>query len=378
MRILFLATDAFGGHGGIAKYCRDLLTAISSHSLVGEIVAIPRIAPRTIQGVPPNVRYVTSGLNGQLRFAQAVLGELRRLPECQLVICAHVHLLPLSLMAAVQFRAPIALMAYGIEVWQPTRRNLTGALCRYVDHVVSISDTTLKRFTAWAPLRGCRLHVLPNAFDQRLLTPGPKPDRLLDRYQVRNRVVLMTFGRMPGADRHKGFDEVIELLPHLQIELPNVVYLLVGDGPDRSRLEQKARALGVSQRVIFAGEVSEEEKADHFRLADAYVMPSRGEGFGFVLLEAMACGIPTIGSRVDGGREAMCDGALGAIVDPSNQTELLQAVLRAVRIRERRVPIGLEYFSFDNFEARAHAFLNSVLTSRVEGPDCVRVAPPIQ
>ena len=77
------------------------------------------------------------------------------------------------------------------------------------------------------------------------------------------------------------------------------------------RLERKAASLGLKGNVVFAGRVSEAEKADHYRLADVFVMPGRQEGFGFVFLEAMACGIPVVASSVDGSREAVLNGELG-------------------------------------------------------------------
>jgi glycosyltransferase involved in cell wall biosynthesis len=91
--------------------------------------------------------------------------------------------------------------------------------------------------------------------------------------------------------------------------------MIVGDGDDRGRLEEKVKSLGLSQQVIFAGKILEHEKASHYCLADAYVMPSHGEGFGIVFLEALACGVPVIGSKVDGSREALLDGQLGRLVD---------------------------------------------------------------
>ena len=94
-------------------------------------------------------------------------------------------------------------------------------------------------------------------------------------------------------------------------EIPNIAYLIVGDGDDRQRLEAKARSRGIDDRVVFAGFIPEAEKADHYRLADAFVMPGRGEGFGFVFLEALACGIPVVGSRLDGSREALAPGGVG-------------------------------------------------------------------
>ena len=76
--------------------------------------------------------------------------------------------------------------------------------------------------------------------------------------------------------------------------------------------------MGLSDRVIFTGYIPESEKIAHYNLADVYVMPSTGEGFGIVLLEAVACGVPVVGSRVDGSREALLDGQLGRLVDPGN------------------------------------------------------------
>ena len=77
--------------------------------------------------------------------------------------------------------------------------------------------------------------------------------------------------------------------------------------------------------VTFTSVVPEAEKADHYRLADAFVMPGRGEGFGIVYLEAMACGIPVLGSRLDAGREALRQGELGILVDPDDRDALGRA-----------------------------------------------------
>jgi phosphatidyl-myo-inositol dimannoside synthase len=76
--------------------------------------------------------------------------------------------------------------------------------------------------------------------------------------------------------------------------------IIVGDGDDRSRLEEKLKSLGLSRQIIFAGKIPEHEKVSHYCLADAYVMPSHGEGFGIVFLEALACGVPVIGARWTG------------------------------------------------------------------------------
>jgi len=104
---------------------------------------------------------------------------------------------------------------------------------------------------------------------------------------------------------------------------------------------------------------SEAEKCDLYNLADVYVMPSRAEGFGFVFLEAMASGIPVIASKYDGGRDALLDGRLGLLVDPSNPAEIRAAILELLAEDGRQVPDELRHFSFANFTSRLAAIVNS-------------------
>ena len=251
---------------------------------------------------------------------------------------------------------------YGIDAWQPTGSALTNVLARKARWVVSISATTAQKFRAWARPAAQQLLLLPNAIHAEKYGPGPKSPALLRRYGLEGGAVLMTLGRLDSAERYKGFDDVIELIPELIEAVPGLVYLIVGDGSDRARLQEKARVLGVADRVVFAGHVPEAEKADHYRLADAYVMPSRGEGFGFVLLEAMACGIPVVASTLDGSREAVRDGQLGIVTDPEHHEQLRGAILEALARPKGIVPAGLEHFSFGNFEARTHSLFAGVLS----------------
>jgi glycosyltransferase involved in cell wall biosynthesis len=114
--------------------------------------------------------------------------------------------------------------------------------------------------------------------------------------------------------------------------------------------------------------VAESEKCDLYNIADAYVMPSRGEGFGIVFLEAMACGVPVVGSNIDGSVEALRDGILGIVVDPDNATELRRAILLALN-RPKQIPEGLEYFSYPNFEARVHRMIGEWVSTAMADPD---------
>jgi asparagine synthase (glutamine-hydrolysing) len=351
-RTLVLLTDAYGGTGGIALYNRDFLSALCSLPGCLQVVALPRIMPRLSEEMPARLTYVTGALGGKGRYIWALLKLLSKDRGFDRIVCGHLYMLPLAYLAKLITGAPIVLEIYGIDAWQPTHSFLTNRLVHSIDAFVSISEITKQRFLAWARIDEQKGHLLPNAIHLDQYSPGAKSPLLLQRYGLQGRKVLMTLGRLVSHERYKGFDEVMDLLPEIARDIPEIAYLIVGDGNDRLRLEEKARTLGVSDRVVFSGYIAEEEKADHYRLADLYVMPSQGEGFGFVFLEALACGIPAIGSKVDGSREALKNGELGTVIDPADARSLKSAIIKGLKQQDRNVPEGLDYFSFNNFKQR--------------------------
>lgn len=364
MKFLALLSDAYGGRGGIAQFNRDLVGAVSRHPACEEIVVLPRVVVEEPGDIPARVRFVRGSAGGKVLYVANALRTMSR-ARFDAVICGHVNLLPVAAMAAAIQRAPLVLVLHGIDAWQPPRNPVARRLVRRCSAFVTVSECTKQRFLGWARIDERRGHVIPNCVDTVRFQPGPKRADLVARYRLSDGPLLLTLARLPGADRQKGVDEVLEALGRIIGEIPDARYLIAGDGTDRPRLEQKARALGVADRVIFTGYVPESEKADHYHLADVFVMPSRGEGFGIVYLEAMACGVPVVASRVDGGREAVRDGALGFAVDPGDQDELVDAVRRSLAKPRGVVPRGLDYFSIENFTARWHAVLDELTGARV-------------
>jgi glycosyltransferase involved in cell wall biosynthesis len=357
MNALVLLTDAFGGHGGIAKYNRDLLRAMCSFPAMRTLVALPRLAPFSPGSLPQGLTFRFDSAGGKARYLSKLAETLGGRIRFDLVLCAHVNLLPLAYIAACRYAAPLHLLTYGIEVWQPSPSKIANLLATRIDEVLSISETTAERFRSWALLSGVPVRILPNAIERSDFGVGPKDEKLLERYGIRGKKVLATLGRLASAERMKGFDEIISLMPRMLKHDPNLVYLVMGDGNDRHRLEEKAQALGVGRAVIFCGPIDETEKAAHYRLADLYVMPSSGEGFGFVFLEALACGIPVVASKRDGGREAVRDGKLGILVDPLDSDDIERGILEGLKRPRGVIPEGLDHFSFDAFVGRTHQWL---------------------
>ena len=359
MNVLALLTDAYGGRGGIAKFNCDLCRALSAEPLAAQVTALPRVAPvEPIETVPPRVDYHPDTAGAKLTYAWNVARATLNVPRAtfNVIICGHINLLPVAVLAAWLQGAPLLLILHGIDAWDPHPSALVRWMLPQVDAFVSVSQCTKERFLGWAPLRANQGHVIPDCIDLDAYSPGPKRDDLLNRYDLHGRTILLTLGRLSSEEQYKGHDEILEILPDLAEEVPDVSYLVCGDGDDRPRLERKAERLGIADRTVFAGYVPEEEKEDHYRLADAFVMPGRGEGFGIVYLEAMACGVPVVASSADASREAVRSGQLGVVVDPDDQDNLKRGICRALDA-ERGAPDGLEYFSYDAFEERWHQML---------------------
>ena len=359
MRVLALVPDAYGGYGGISVYNRDMLRALCSYPGVSEVVALPRLVPDPIEPLPEKLTYDVSASAGKASYFFSLLKRMF-VGRYDLIVCGHINLLPLAALAKYIKRCPLLLEVYGIEVWSPPGGWAIRWALSKIDGFSTISEITGVRFLSWSGVDEKKQHLLPNAIFADRFGIRQKNPRLLGRFDVEGKTVLMTFGRLVSEDRAKGFDEVLEVLPRLKDKIDNLVYLIVGTGPDEGRLRSKAVELGIEALVVFAGYVDESEKADIYCLADVYVMPSRGEGFGFVFLEAMASGVPVIASNADGGREAVRYGELGLVVDPDSPEEIESAILGSIG-KKRAVPAGLAYFSFENFSMRTHQIVDSLL-----------------
>ena len=347
MRVLALVTDAFGGHGGIALYNRDVLKALCQHEHVENVVAVARSGTNVYsETLPENLVYDLSGTAGAFVYLKSIVKTLLHHKNFDMLLCCHINLMPLAWILGKLLRIPVVLEIYGIEAWQPRGRWLAEFLSTRVKLVISISNYTLEHYLKWSRLDPVKCKILPNAIHTEEYGMGEKPEYLVRRYGLQNKKVLLTFGRLVSRERAKGFDEILDILDDLIEVYPNLVYIIAGDGDYRESLQSKVSKLGLESYVVFTGMVEEAEKADLYRLADAYVMPSRGEGFGFVFLEAMACGIPVVASKVDGSREAVLGGELGQLVDPDKPDEIKQK---------------LSYFSYQSFASRLHIIVDDVL-----------------
>lgn len=165
---------------------------------------------------------------------------------------------------------------------------------------------------------------------------------LRERLGLGERRVLLTMARLVPR---KGIDSVLRALPAVRRAVPDVAYLVCGEGPDRERLETLARELGVQDAVRFPGSVPDDELTRWYCAANVFVMPSRSEppdveGFGIVFLEAGACERPVVAARAGGVPDAVADGISGLLVAPGDLDELAVKLVELLRDPARAAELG--------------------------------------
>jgi len=324
MHCLALVTDAYGGRGGIAQYNRDFCGALVENG--ASVTVVPRHAPPHAE-LPAGIKQ-TAAPGGKIAYVLLALRVALREP-IDVVFCGHLHLAPLAWLVARVKRARLIVQTHGIEAWaRPSRiRRLS---TERANLVLAVSRFTRGRVLAWAALPPERAVVVPDTV-QGIFTPGDGSE-LRTRLGLDGKVVLLTVGRMDARERYKGHDRVIAALPALLAHGHHVAYIVIGEGNDRARLAELSGKQGVANQVRFLGAVDTKTLVEAYRMADLFVMPSTGEGFGIAFLEAMACGTPALGLAVAGARDPLADGELGAsIVKNDDLAAGISSLLQATK-----------------------------------------------
>lgn len=339
---LFLFLEIFSAEGGIQSYVKDILKAYSqipsATSQPTDILLLRDSAEcdNPFEGNPAFRFYYLQTLplwKGRLRLAKELLTKLLW-ERPQRVFCGHINLAPLVQFLCPALGIPYTVLTYGKEVWEPLRPQYQKAL-QQADRIWTISRYSRDRAIEANLLEPEQFDLLPCAVNGEIFTPGSKPPELIDRYGLGDAKVLMTVARLWSGDIYKGVDVTIRALPKIAQAFPDVKYLAIGRGDDRPRLERLAQELGVSDRVIFAGFVPSAELPAHYRVADAYIMPSQ-EGFGIVYMEAMASGKPVLSGDADGSADPLQDGKLGWRVPHRDPEAVANACIEILKGSDRR------------------------------------------
>jgi phosphatidyl-myo-inositol dimannoside synthase len=208
-----------------------------------------------------------------------------------------------------------------VEVWEPLSSMRRRSL-RTASLVLAPSRATADFVASLQNIPEKKIRVLPWGLDPDfdLKIANDKTTKLPENFPPGR--VILTVGRWLAAERYKGMDTLIQALPRLLLSWPDLQLALVGSGDDREWLEQIAKKSGVGRHVHFLTNVSQSELSACYAAAEIFALPSRGEGFGFVYLEAMARAKPVIGGAHGGAPEVIQDGVTGYLVQHGDPTQL--------------------------------------------------------
>ncbi|MBR8832745.1 MAG: glycosyltransferase [Stigonema ocellatum SAG 48.90 = DSM 106950] len=263
-------------------------------------------------------------------YATQILGY-GLLQRPSLVITSHVNFAIVAYLLKRLIGIPYWIVAHGVDVWNITKPTLKIALS-HADGILAVSSYTRDRLLKEQNLDPSKVSILPNTFDASRFQIAGKPKYLLELYGLKpEQPVILTVCRLSSLDSYKGYDQIIQALPEIRHQVPDVHYILAGKGDDQPRIEQLITQLNLQDCVTLAGFVPDDELCAHYNLCDVFAMPSRGEGFGIVYLEALACGKPTLGGNQDGAIDALCQGELGALVDPLDVGAIAKTLIQILQ-----------------------------------------------
>ncbi|MFT4011094.1 MAG: glycosyltransferase family 4 protein [Nocardioidaceae bacterium] len=311
-RTLVVTNDFPPRRGGIEQYVRDHCGSLPA----GQVVVYTARMPGDLEYDARQPFRVYRDPAGTLLPTPAVARRVRRVfgeEGCSRVVFGAAA--PLGLLGRTLRDAgasEIVAMTHGHEAWWarvPGTRGLLRRIAADADEITYVSRWSHDRIEPALRLADrAKLVHRPPTIDASRFVPGGGSEIRSRLGIALDALVVVCVARLV---RRKGQDTLIRILPELVGTYPNVVLLLVGDGPERGRLERMVRRRGLGERVVFAGSVDPAEIPAHLDAADVFAMPCRtrklgleAEAFGIVYLEAAAMGLPIVGGASGGAPEA--------------------------------------------------------------------------
>jgi phosphatidyl-myo-inositol dimannoside synthase len=299
------------------------------------------------------------------RFVLSAMASARR--EARLVFAAHPHLaLGAAQMKLVRPRLKIAVISHGVEVWRTLRRLRRKAFLA-ADLFLAPSTYTLDQVVRVQGAPSAKTRLVPWPLSPDFLKLAAKPETLQVPSDFPRGLVVMAAARLAAGERYKGVDQLIQAVAQLIPKVPSLYLVVVGTGDDLGRHREIAGELGVSDRVQFFEGLSPSEIAGCYSRCDVFALPSTGEGFGFVFLEAMAFGKPVVGAAAGGVTDIVQHEQNGLLVPPNDLQWLVQTLRRLLadeplrsRLGSKGTEIVRSKFQFNRFRSQIEDVLEEV------------------
>ena len=298
-------------------------------------------------------------LQTKMRFG-AALARRQLGGRVRWVFFTHLRLARVQQFIPRAFRAPYGVFLHGVEAWDrlaPTDVRIVAQASLRLANSRFTADRAMQANPEIGEVVVCPL-ALPSGC---AIPPAPAAPNGHSKN-------VLVVGRLSSAERYKGHRELIEAWPAVGDRVPDARLVIAGDGDDRSSLEAKARAVRHGDRIVFTGFLDRSALDAEYARAAIFALPSRGEGFGLVYLEAMANRLPCVGSIYDAATEVIADRVTGLLVDPGDEPCLAGALIQLLtddRLRHEFGEAGYrrlrERFSLERFTTQVVGLLEQQL-----------------
>jgi glycosyltransferase involved in cell wall biosynthesis len=256
------------------------------------------------------------------------------------IVAAHPHLaVPACYMQRVNPVFRTIVMSHGVEVWNPLSPRRFKALHK-ATMVLAPSNNTAREIADKQSIPKSKIRRLPWPLNPAFAELSRKPCELPLPGSFPRGTIILTVGRWAAANRYKGADSLILAASRLRDAIPELHLVAVGGGDDLGRLRKIAAEQQITERVHFLENLSQEEVAACYAHADVFALPSTGEGFGLVFLEAMAFGVPVVAVDAGGATDLVRDGVNGLLIPPNDVELLAQGLCRLIQDESLRRKLG--------------------------------------
>jgi len=334
--VTILLHSQVNGHGGIPRFNRNLNEASEN---------------KVVLSLNDNTSYGSD--KNKFRFlAQTVKALFKKKPK--FVIIGHLNFTPLALLIFMITKAKVVVILHGVEAWQ--KRNKLKLFYHFVDEFWSVSDYTSQQFHV---SNGVNLNKIKPIFNTLPSNWDLKPTSLYKPY-------MLTVTRLDKSEGYKGVEESLHAISKLKDEmaLNNFKYKLVVHGDDVQRHKNLCKELEISDFVDFETNLTDSELMELYENCSFFSLPSTGEGFGIVFLEAMACRKACVGCVRTGAEDVIVNKSTGFLIE-QNTMELVRVYRELIKSNQYCKELGLngqqrlkDNFTFDKFSNRISKLIN--------------------
>jgi phosphatidylinositol alpha-1,6-mannosyltransferase len=337
--VSLLASELYSTHGGVQAYMRRLAEILSeyNHGRGSRLDCISLMDTVPVQG--RHERSVSYGVfagarRSKARFTRQAIAVSRR-RKSRVAVIGHPGLTPVAwLLKRAGLTRSYLVVLHGVEAWE--KMDWTDRLAiRGADSIVATTRFTAVEFCKQNGIPLTKMRIIPLAIADSDVSCTRIPKSI-----CQEKLRVLTVSRMESIDGYKGVDTLIDAVGKLRKRDVRIELKVVGIGDEVPRLIECVNNMKLNDSVTFAGAVSDNDLTKFYQECDVFALPSKGEGFGIVFLEAMRWGKPCIGGNHGGTPEVIDDGETGYLIEHGDSDQLTRRLADLSKNPELRSRLG--------------------------------------